>query len=94
MLTASGAWKLAGLGLASRAQFGSDDSSVVKPFDYRNSSTPAWLQFTQVSLLTAHLSKPTFLVRLSYQSKSSRTLPKMPHSRDFEGVQYLDWRYG
>ena len=50
ILTAAGAWKLAGLGLASRAQFGSSgDSNIVKPFDYRNNSTPAWLQLTQVA---------------------------------------------
>lgn len=53
MLTASGAWKLAGLGLASRAQFGgSADSAVVKLFDYRNNNMPTWLQLTQVSLLS------------------------------------------
>ena len=50
MLTAAGSWKLAGLGLAARAQFGSsNDAGVVKPFDYRNSSMPAWLQLTQAS---------------------------------------------
>ena len=56
ILTAAGSWKLAGLGLASRAQFASSgDSAAVKPFDYRNNSMPAWLQLTQVfdSLLSA-----------------------------------------
>ena len=49
MLTAAGAWKLAGLGLAARAQFGAgSDSAVVKPFSYSNSNMPAWLQLTQV----------------------------------------------
>ena len=50
LLTAGGAWKLAGLALAVRAQFGNSDDAAVKPFDFGNPSPPLYLQLTQASL--------------------------------------------
>ena len=48
LLTAVGAWKLAGLGLAVQGQFGSSEGAQIRPFDFSNSSPPLWLQLTQV----------------------------------------------
>ena len=50
MLTESGAWKLAGLGLAVRAQFAGSTEAATLTFDYSNPSPPSALQLTQVSL--------------------------------------------
>ena len=48
LLTAAGAWKLAGLGLAVQGQFGASEGAQIRPFDFSNSSPPLWLQLTQV----------------------------------------------
>jgi len=55
LLTAVGAWKLAGLGLAVQGQFGNAEGAQIKPFDFTNSSPPLWLQLTQVCPVSGYV---------------------------------------
>ena len=64
MLTESGAWKLAGLGLAVRAQFAGSNEAATLTFDFSNPSPPSALQLTQVHSRMCLQALPWFLRRI------------------------------
>lgn len=74
LVTAAGAWKLGGLALATRAQFGAANDTAVKPFDFSDAMPPTWRILTQVSPLVQTL-MPACLLSILINIAMSRSAP-------------------
>lgn len=90
MLTESGAWKLAGLGLAVRAQFAGSSEAATLTFDYSNPSPPSALQLTQASFSCSILRFNTLMCnKLCFLCLNLPHSSQAPWGKTGEGASHI-----